>query len=95
MEPDTLREDMPLTTERKRGFAILSAERRTEIARQGGQISHARGRAHEFSRDEAREAGRKGGRAVSGNRQHMATIGRAGGHASQVRRREQATRALG
>jgi uncharacterized protein len=94
MEPDTLRETPP-TTEHKRGFAILPQERLREIARQGGQISHARGAAHEFTRDEARAAGRKGGRAVSGNRQHMATIGRAGGKASQARRREQATRALG
>jgi len=94
MEPDTPREILP-TTERKRGFAILPQERLREIARQGGRISHARGAAHEFSREEARAAGRKGGRAVSGNRQHMATIGRAGGRASQVRRRQQGTQSLG
>jgi uncharacterized protein len=94
MELDTSR-DMPPTTERKRGFAILPQERVREIARQGGQTAHAKGRAHEFSRDEARAAGRKGGRAVSGNRQHMAMIGREGGKASQVRRREQAERAVG
>jgi len=94
METDTPR-DMPFTPKYKRGFAILPQERRKEIARQGGRISHARGRAHEFTRDEAREAGRKGGRAVSGNRQHMAMIGRQGGRASQVRRREQANRAVG
>ena len=93
MELDT--QEMPSTTEHKRGFAILTKERRKEIARQGGQISHARGRAHEFSRDEAREAGRKGGRAVSGNRQHMAAIGRTGGKASQFRRRQQADQAVG
>jgi uncharacterized protein len=94
MEPDISR-DMPSTTDRKRGFAILPQERLREIARQGGQTAHAKGRAHEFSRDEARAAGRKGGRAVSGNRQHMAMIGRQGGRASQVRRREQAHRAVG
>jgi uncharacterized protein len=94
MESDTPREMLSIT-EHKRGFAILTQERRKEIARQGGQISHARGRAHEFTRDEAREAGRKGGRAVSGNRLHMAAIGRQGGKASQFRRRQQADRAVG
>jgi uncharacterized protein len=94
MEPDTPRDMLP-TPERKRGFAILPPERLREIARQGGRISHARGAAHEFSRDEARAAGRKGGRVVSGNRQHMATIGRAGGRASQVRRRQPGNQSLG
>jgi general stress protein YciG len=94
MEPEAPR-DMPSTTDQKRGFAMFTPERRTEIACQGGKMAHARGRAHEFSRDEARTAGRKGGRAVSGNRQHMAMIGRQGGRTSQVRRREQADRAVG
>src|SRR5262245_23694870 len=68
----------PLITP-KRGFAALTAERRREIARQGGHTAHARGVAHEFTREEAREAGRKGGRTVSQDRHYMATIGRKGG----------------
>ncbi|HVH35854.1 MAG TPA: KGG domain-containing protein, partial [Tahibacter sp.] len=46
-----------------------------------GRAAHARGTAHEFTSEEAREAGRKGGEAVSQNRQHMAEIGRRGGEA--------------
>src|SRR4029078_10926160 len=37
--------------------------------------------AHDFDSSEAREAGRKGGVAVSRNREHMAAIGRRGGEA--------------
>ena len=32
-----------------------------QIASQGGKAAHEKGTAHEFSSDEAREAGRKGG----------------------------------
>jgi general stress protein YciG len=40
-----------------------------------------RGNAHEFTPEEAREAGRKGGQSVSRDRKHMAEIGRLGGEA--------------
>lgn len=52
-----------------------------EIASKGGRAAHAKGTAHEFDSGEAREAGRKGGMAVSRNREHMAAIGRRGGEA--------------
>ena len=52
-----------------------------EIASKGGKAAHAKGRAHEFTADEARAAGRLGGEAVSRDRAHMAEIGRAGGQA--------------
>jgi general stress protein YciG len=52
-----------------------------EIASKGGRAAHAKGTAHEFDSGEAREAGRKGGVAVSRNREHMAAIGRRGGEA--------------
>jgi general stress protein YciG len=45
----------------RRGFAMLDATRRQEIARKGGKLAHALGRAHQFTHDEARIAGRKGG----------------------------------
>ena len=45
----------------------------------GGKAAHAQGRAHEFTKEEARVAGRKGGEVVSANRAHMARIGRMGG----------------
>ena len=48
-----------------RGFASLTQERRTEIAKQGGLAAHAKGTAHQWTSKEARLAGRKGGQ-VSG-----------------------------
>jgi len=57
----------------------MDAEKQREIASKGGKAAHAKGTAHEFSVEEAREAGRKGGAAVSRNRGHMAEIGREGG----------------
>lgn len=69
----------------KRGFASMDLERQREIARKGGRAAHAKGTAHEFSTDEARAAGRKGGQTVSQNREHMAKIGRKGGMESGSR----------
>ncbi|MGH9457747.1 MAG: KGG domain-containing protein [Thermoanaerobaculia bacterium] len=62
-----------------RGFASMDPDKQKEIARKGGRAAHAKGTAHEFTPDEARAAGRKGGEVVSRNREHMATIGRRGG----------------
>jgi len=67
---------------RGRGFASMDAEKQRRIASLGGRAAHQQGTAHEFSSEEAREAGRKGGEAVSANRAHMAAIGRKGGEAS-------------
>lgn len=67
---------------RGRGFASMDAEKQRSIASLGGRAAHQQGTAHEFSSEEAREAGRKGGEAVSANRAHMAAIGRKGGEAS-------------
>jgi uncharacterized protein len=72
---------------RKRGFARMDAETQREIARKGGRAAHEKGTAHEFTPDEARAAGSKGGQQVSRDRAHMAAIGRMGGTA---RRRGQA-----
>jgi general stress protein YciG len=62
-----------------RGFASMDDDKQREIASKGGRAAHAKGTAHEFSPEEAREAGRKGGEAVSRDRKHMAEIGRKGG----------------
>lgn len=70
----------------RRGFAAMDPERQRKIAREGGVAAHQKGRAHEFSSDEAREAGRKGGQAVSRDREHMSRIGSKGGRASRGRR---------
>jgi uncharacterized protein len=65
----------------KRGFAGMDEEKQREIASKGGKASHEKGTGHEFTPEEAREAGRKGGEAVSKDREHMADIGREGGRA--------------
>lgn len=62
-----------------RGFAAMDPELQRQIASKGGQAAHEQGRAHEFTPEEARAAGRKGGEVVSQNREHMAEIGRKGG----------------
>src|SRR6201981_846597 len=64
----------------KRGFASMDAAKQKEIASKGGSAAQAKGTAHEFTSDEARVAGRKGGEAVSRDRAHMSAIGREGGH---------------
>lgn len=46
----------------RRGFASMSEEKRKEIARKGGQASHEKGTAHEFTSSEAKRAGKKGGK---------------------------------
>ncbi|HLV81428.1 MAG TPA: KGG domain-containing protein [Chthonomonadaceae bacterium] len=71
----------------RRGFAAMDSQKQREIASKGGRAAHESGRAHEFTSEEAREAGRKGGEAVSRNREHMARIGREGGEARSSRRR--------
>src|SRR5579883_1500280 len=63
----------------RRGFASMDDEKQREIASKGGKAAHEKGTAHEFNSQEAREAGQKGGEAVSKDRQHMAEIGREGG----------------
>jgi general stress protein YciG len=75
-----------------RGFASMDASKQREIASKGGKAAHAQGRAHEFTADEARTAGRKGGEVVSRDRAHMAAIGRAGGQARGRNRALQAAR---
>lgn len=45
----------------KRGFAAMSASQVSSIASKGGKAAHAKGTAHEWSSEEARAAGKKGG----------------------------------
>jgi uncharacterized protein len=65
-----------------RGFGSMDDEKQRQIASQGGKAAHEKGTAHEFNSEEAREAGRKGGEAVSSDREHMSEIGREGGQHS-------------
>lgn len=65
----------------------MDPAKQREIASKGGQAAHRQGTAHQFTSEEAREAGRKGGEVVSRDREHMAKIGRKGGEASGQARR--------
>jgi hypothetical protein len=80
------REDSNGRKTSNRGFAAMDPEKQRRIASEGGRAAHRQGVAHEWSRDEAREAGRKGGQIVSQNRDHMSEIGRKGGQSSGQRR---------
>jgi hypothetical protein len=64
-----------------RGFASMDEEKQRQIASEGGRAAHEKGTAHEFTPEEAREAGKKGGEAVSRDREHMSEIGSEGGKA--------------
>ena len=58
------------SSERKerRGFASMTPEKQREIASKGGRAAHEKGTAHEWTADEARSAGRKGGQVSRGGR---------------------------
>ncbi|MCL2640167.1 MAG: KGG domain-containing protein [Phycisphaerales bacterium] len=47
----------------KRGFSSMDPVKQREIASKGGKAAHQKGTAHEFTSEEARIAGRKGGAA--------------------------------
>jgi len=76
-----------------RGFASMDPAKQREIASKGGRAAHEKGTAHQFSANEAREAGKKGGGAVSQDRHHMAEIGRIGGQARGRKQRANAQQA--
>ena len=83
------------TGKSKRGFASMDANRQREIASKGGRAAHAKGTAHEWTSDEARVAGRKGGEVVSRDRAHMAAIGREGGESRGAKNRRQTAASRG
>ena len=47
--------------DKKRGFALLPKECLRELAKRGGQAVHKKGTGHQWTSEEARDAGRKGG----------------------------------
>lgn len=57
---------METQTKSRRGFAAMSVEKRTEIARKGGAGVPADKRSFSKSKDLAASAGRKGGEASRG-----------------------------
>jgi general stress protein YciG len=54
-----------------RGFASMDRTKQREIASKGGKAAHQKGTAHEWTSEEAREAGRKGGMASHRRRQEQ------------------------
>ncbi len=102
---DTEKSEKPLMglLKKRRCFAAMDAAKQREIASKGGKAAHESGRAHEFTSEEARVAGRKGGEAAhQSGRAHEFTpeeareAGRKGGEASHAKRlsREAAARSV-
>ena len=54
-----------------RGFAAMDRKLVAEIARKGGKAAHERGTAHEFTKEEAQRAGRKGGLATHARKREL------------------------
>ena len=75
-----------MSTKARRGFAAMDHDMQQQISSMGGKAAHAQGKAHEFTAEEARNAGAKGGKAVAKDREHMRRIGRLGGQARAKKR---------
>jgi uncharacterized protein len=61
-------EDDATRTRSRRGFAAMERSLVCALASRGGKAAHAQGTAHEFTREEAKAAGRKGGLAAGRRR---------------------------
>jgi uncharacterized protein len=67
-DPDPAEAPPGTRARRPRGFAAIDRKLLGEIARKGGKAAHSAGTAHEFTSEEARVAGRKGGLASHAKR---------------------------
>jgi general stress protein YciG len=61
-----------------RGFASMDRAKQREIASKGGKAAHQKGTAHEWTSEEARDAGRKGG--IASHRRRREQSGNTGGN---------------
>ena len=66
-----------------RGFASMDRAKQREIASKGGKAAHQKGTAHEWTSDEARDAGRKGGLASHKRRREQMAAGSGMGEMSE------------
>jgi len=57
-----------------RGFASMTSDKQREIASKGGRAAHLKGTAHQWTSEEARAAGRKGGQVSRGGRGRLVHI---------------------
>jgi general stress protein YciG len=62
-----------------RGFASMDRVKQREIASKGGKAAHQKGTAHEWTSEEARDAGRKGGLASHKRRREQLMTGSGAG----------------
>ena len=60
-----------------RGFASMDRAKQREIASKGGKAAHQKGTAHEWTSEEARDAGRKGG--IASHRRRREQLGSSNG----------------
>ena len=67
-----------------RGFASMDRSKQREIASKGGKAAHQKGTAHEWTSEEARDAGRKGGLASHKRRREQLMTGSASGESSSM-----------
>jgi uncharacterized protein len=67
-----------------RGFASMDRTKQREIASKGGKAAHQKGTAHEWTSEEARDAGRKGGLASHRRRREQMQAGSAGSTSSDT-----------
>ena len=65
-----------------RGFASMDRAKQREIASKGGKAAHQKGTAHEWTSEEARDAGRKGG--IASHRRRREQMGLGGSSASET-----------
>jgi uncharacterized protein len=68
MSETSTEEKKPDGGKKPRGFAAMDRALVAEIARKGGKAAHVAGTAHEFTPEQARDAGRKGGKAMHAKR---------------------------
>ena len=62
-------------TRRRQGFATMDPEKQRQLARLGGKAAHAKGTGHEWTSEEARKAGAKGGSISRGGRGRLRESG--------------------
>lgn len=67
-----------------RGFASMDRAKQREIASKGGKAAHQKGTAHEWTSEEARDAGRKGG--IASHRRRREQMGGGSGEDNSAER---------
>ena len=69
----TSRREEDKVAKEDRGFASMDRAKQREIASKGGKAAHQKGTAHEWTSEEARDAGRKGG--IASHRRRREAMG--------------------